>query len=295
MPWIKIQTTLIDDPAVSAIGTRLRMVEAHVVGCLVAIWSWADSLTANGFIQHATAAQVDRKAGKKGFAEAMVAVGWLRIEPEGVTFPRWDRHNGESAKARAGEAEAKRLARSGIRRRSGPDPESGPPPPDVSGQVSGQNGDKCPDQRREEEKRVENTNPPIPPAEAGHTGPDKRPSSHRAEIEAAAVKIYEAYPRKVGRADALKAIAKAIHASNKHGPLDGHETAETYLLDRTKAYAEAVAEWPEADRQYIPHPSTWFNGGRYDDDPQTWRRTSAASLPTDLGIPELRRIHGGTF
>ena len=153
MPWIKIQTTIIDDPAVSAIGARLRMAEAHVVGSLVAVWSWADSLTASGFVQHATAANIDRRAGKKGFADAMTCVGWLRIEADGVLFPRWDRHNGESAKARAGEAEAKRLSRSGVRRASSPVTVSAQNESDLSGQMSGQNGDKCPDQRRGEERR----------------------------------------------------------------------------------------------------------------------------------------------
>ena len=51
MPWIKIQTNLLETPEVAAISSRLRMAEAHVVGCLVSLWSWADSLTADGFIQ----------------------------------------------------------------------------------------------------------------------------------------------------------------------------------------------------------------------------------------------------
>jgi len=73
--------------------------------------------------------------------------------------------------------------------------------------------------------------------------------------------IYSAYPRKVGKADALKAISKALKAKS---PAD--------LLAATQAYAEAVKTWPEADKCYIPHPATWFNRGSYDDDPATWKR-----------------------
>lgn len=166
MSWIKVQTTLATDPAVASIGARLRLADVHVVGCLVAVWSWADSLTADGFVQHATAAQIDRLAGKKGFADAMSAVGWLRLDPAGVVFPKWDRHNGASGKARAGEAESKRLSRAGIRRTMGPVSMS------ESGQMSGQKTDNV--LTRGEERREEYR---IPPAAQGVQGePPATPS-----------------------------------------------------------------------------------------------------------------------
>lgn len=82
-----------------------------------------------------------------------------------------------------------------------------------------------------------------------------------AETLSPAERIYAAYPRKVGRKTALRAITtalKAVQADN--------------LLALTKAYAEAVAKWPPAERQYIPYPATWFNRGSYGDDPKEWAR-----------------------
>ena len=76
--------------------------------------------------------------------------------------------------------------------------------------------------------------------------------------------IYAAYPRKSAKADALKAIAKAIDKSSHAAVLQG-----------TQAYAAAVALWPEDERQYVPHPATWFNRGSYEDDPATWIRNAA--------------------
>jgi hypothetical protein len=76
--------------------------------------------------------------------------------------------------------------------------------------------------------------------------------------------IYDAYPRKVGREAALKAIAKAqqqIDASK--------------LLERVQRYAAATSRWSDTDKRFIPHPATWFNQGRYADDPQTWNRNEA--------------------
>ena len=74
--------------------------------------------------------------------------------------------------------------------------------------------------------------------------------------------IYEAYPRHVAKQAALKAIKKA-HQSGKSLP---------WLLERVREYAEAVQKWPLKDHEYVPHPATWFNGGRYEDDPKEWIR-----------------------
>jgi hypothetical protein len=74
--------------------------------------------------------------------------------------------------------------------------------------------------------------------------------------------IYAEYPRKEGKGDALKAIAKAMKA----GP-------PIRLLTQTKAFADATKRWNDHDRKFIPHPATWFNRGSYDDDPQSWVRS----------------------
>lgn len=76
--------------------------------------------------------------------------------------------------------------------------------------------------------------------------------------------IYAAYPRRVGKQGAIKAIQKAIRA-----------VGIDRLLNDVKTYAEATSRWPEADKQYIPHPATWFNRGSYDDDPKEWERNTA--------------------
>lgn len=73
--------------------------------------------------------------------------------------------------------------------------------------------------------------------------------------------IYQTYPRKVGKPAALRAITAAIKKGVK---------AED-LLAITQRFAEAWSG--EADLTYCPHPSTWFNEERYNDTPDTWRRT----------------------
>lgn len=77
--------------------------------------------------------------------------------------------------------------------------------------------------------------------------------------------IYAAYPRKVGKQAAIKAI-------QKWGKL-----GLPNLLAKTKAFAACVAQWPEADKKFCPHPATWFNRGSFDDDPKEWVRGAAAT------------------
>lgn len=100
-------------------------------------------------------------------------------------------------------------------------------------------------------------------------------AAHPEELKAPTVEqIYDAYPRKVGRAAAVLAIKRKISKTVTTGR----------LLERTKAFARAVAQWPESERHFCPHPATWFNQGRFDDDPKEWLRgtTQRPSGPATL-------------
>jgi len=70
--------------------------------------------------------------------------------------------------------------------------------------------------------------------------------------------IYAAYPKKVGKPAALRAIHHALAKL----PFNS-------LLERTRLYAQTC----NSPVEFIPHPSTWFNQERFNDDPATWRRT----------------------
>jgi hypothetical protein len=66
---------------------------------------------------------------------------------------------------------------------------------------------------------------------------------------------WNAYPRKVGKVAAIKSYARALKTVSPQALKDG--------LDR------AVKGWAAAgtEPQYIPHPATWLNGGRWEDQP----------------------------
>ena len=65
--------------------------------------------------------------------------------------------------------------------------------------------------------------------------------------------FWSAYPRKVAKAVARKAFARLT---------------EQQQLDACKAISNHVAYWKtkETELEFIPHPSTWLNGERWEDE-----------------------------
>jgi hypothetical protein len=65
--------------------------------------------------------------------------------------------------------------------------------------------------------------------------------------------FWELYPRKVGKIDAEKSYGKAM----KLATID-------QIREGAKKFA---ARCQNTEPQYIPHPATWLNAGRWDDQP----------------------------
>jgi hypothetical protein len=97
--------------------------------------------------------------------------------------------------------------------------------------------------------------------------------------------IYQAYPRKIGKAAALKAITHAL----KKTPHPANHPA--VILRATKDYAAAVTQWSPAQRytregtDTVPHPATWFNRGSYLDDPREWQAKAARTASATSNAP----------
>jgi hypothetical protein len=64
--------------------------------------------------------------------------------------------------------------------------------------------------------------------------------------------FWSAYPRKQGKQDARKAFEKA------------DVSLDTILTELEKQ--KGMADWQEDGGKYIPHPATWLNGRRWEDE-----------------------------
>lgn len=93
-------------------------------------------------------------------------------------------------------------------------------------------------------------------------------------------RFWESVPRKVAKAAAAKAYSAAVKAIRGRQNAPGGDDPHGYLLDRMTAFAASET----ASGAFCPHPATWLNQGRYDDDPADWRESRGSPPP---------RIHSG--
>jgi hypothetical protein len=99
----------------------------------------------------------------------------------------------------------------------------------------------------------------------------------------AAAALYELYPRKVAKQDALKAIKNALHRLAKE---QSQQDPETYLAARVRLFASS----PKGNAgEYTPHAATWFNGCRYLDDDKEWFRKEGKNGSTKSGSRQHER------
>lgn len=89
---------------------------------------------------------------------------------------------------------------------------------------------------------------------------------------------WEAYPRKVGKKAAETSYAKALKSG----------VTSATLLQAATRFAAECAEWGRPVDK-IPHPTTWLNQGRWDDDPQPVPGNVVALRPT--GTEQARPGH----
>lgn len=83
------------------------------------------------------------------------------------------------------------------------------------------------------------------------------------EIQDKAIQIYDAYPRKIAKEPALKAIIKCLRSHSFD-----------FLLEKTRQYAAARRG---DDPQFTPYAQKWFNQQRFNDNPATWDKSVGRS------------------
>lgn len=82
--------------------------------------------------------------------------------------------------------------------------------------------------------------------------------------------FWEIYPRKVGKGAAQKAF-------NKLNEFDRRD-----VLAAVVEYTNCVKQWPAYDRRFIPHPTTWLNQRRWEDDRSEWRRRNGRNFNASI-------------
>ncbi len=191
----------------------------------------------------------------------------LPDDPDGLQITAWLDHNEsveEIDQKRSKDAHRKRLTRA-KRPRGHAETSDGTPPGvrplevEVEGQV-------------ETEVEVEKTASLVVAEPASSPAVPESSSYHPSFAE-----WWDRYPRKVGKQAAHKAWLKAKRSR-------GHVA----LLAAITAHAE-VWDADGTDPQFIPHPATWLNEGRYDDPPP-----QATKARTKVDRTRIALVQGAT-
>lgn len=186
--WIKMKLALTREPEVVGISAKTGLDTFAVVGRLHAFWAWADEVTNDGKVPFVGREYIDKMLSHDGFAEAMEAVGWLKIKDDSLTIPNFDKHNGKSAKSRADAADRRRRARNAVKTA---DSKSRPEPvTDVSQECHKDVTKKCDKSVTREEKRREEKTAAGSAAAAATTESDQPDNLTQPEIDQR--KVYRA-------------------------------------------------------------------------------------------------------
>ncbi|MCL8154070.1 DnaT-like ssDNA-binding domain-containing protein [Enterobacter roggenkampii] len=109
--WIKMRADLHTHPKVVRMASALKADRLRIVGGLHSAWCLFDVHSVDGYLDGYSPETLDDLIGFPGFARAMMAVGWLEEDGESLVMPRFEAHNGQSAKRRAQDADRKRSVR----------------------------------------------------------------------------------------------------------------------------------------------------------------------------------------
>lgn len=128
-------------------------------------------------------------------------------------------------------------------------PNGGPPQTTVT------NRESPPEENRREVEENRETNTTVESVQPALKLPFPEPPQKT--VWELAEEIYECYPKKENKKEAIEAIVRAI----KRG------ADSQFLRERTLLYAKAVAN---KERRYIPFPATWYNAERFNNDPKSY-------------------------
>lgn len=256
--WIKWEKGLEKRGEVARMADILD--EDHrVVACACMLfWAWIDDETTDGTMRYKSVTGASRAcdfaAGIKGFAAAMIEVGWLVISEDGLLeIPRFDRHNSKTAKERALNHSRNEKYRGDKKRHAS-----------VAPTVTEASRGASHNRERVESKNKED----IVVASATTRSAASPPTSSR--YSSAFEKFWEVYPRHSAKGRAAKAFEQHVKLVGTERELMRPEAVAWLVAAAVEYAASQLVRSLDADK--VPHAATWLNDRRYDDDRSEWQR-----------------------
>lgn len=249
----------LDDESVTKSVTEFvtrEIVTRVTVSSLIEVWGAVNtSVRSDLRVPYMQLDDLDGITGIPSFGQAMEAVGWVREfsndKTQGLLFPNFSEFNNPESERSRSKTPAERSAEYRARKKA---------EDDASRSVTFRHAaSRVVDQNRVELKDQEH--PPLTPQQpslvdqAPADAPKPKPSKlnkPRSEPDAFAA-FWSLYPRKVARPKAAQSFGKLTEAEQRAA---------------IAAVPKFAASWKwRMEPDYIPHPTTWLNQRRWEDEP----------------------------
>lgn len=244
MSWIKLQTTLPRSPEVIILASALGLSRREALGLVVEYFCWLDEQTTDGCTA-LSASQLDLVLDRQGFAEALVSIGWMASDENGIMFVLdFDKHNGETAKKRA--LTARRVEK--LRQCNAPSVTDALPREEYN--INNTGGDS--------KRMTTMAQPPCQPTPpefsawlqalcAAHPSTAKA-RSLSAEVYSAALDAFNRYPDAANHADLLTAYFRSTQTKNSKGHTYWRPTGQVKFFTNLEDVLTHAELWKKENR-----------------------------------------------
>ncbi len=238
-------------------GSTKRMAcTPDAIGLWTTAGSWCSQQLTDGFVPKHVLPVL---GGTARLAQKLVSVGLWEEVDDGWHFHDWSDYQPTKAAVEADRSAARERMRSRRVRRSA-------------------EGVRANTERSSESVRLPRPVPSRPSVPNGTPEETSSPATPpRTTTPPGFDEFWDEYPRRVGKQAAIKAWMKAV----KH-------TTPAALLGGVLR----LAQDPNREDQFTPHPATWLNEGRWEDDRLPARTHTARTRPstTDAGIAAIQAM-----
>jgi hypothetical protein len=239
--WIESHETLGAHPKTRKLAHLLGVSKVTAIGHLHVFWWWALNYAQDGDLSRWDVLDIAIGAEWDGdpdlFVDAMTKAGFL--EDDGLIIHDWHDYAGKLIARRKANAERMRQAR--------------------AEQEDGTSDARVQHVRSTQRACVERPNQTKPnQTEEDHNESERADALDHSPLQDRLFeRFWNAYPRKTG-----KGAARKVWSRLKPG---------TELVDRmlvSVAAQKRSAQWLEGNGKFIPHPATWLNQERWEDEPE---------------------------
>lgn len=259
MDWFPLQFWRTKCPHVVRISSATGRTAQEVLGFLTDLWSWSSSESADGIL-HGIGVQdlAPILGGDENLWSAVVESGWLIVGANYLQIPNWDHWLSKSAKRRTNDSLRKKMSRNC---------------PQNVRKVSASKADKSALQERREEESIKDT----PNPQKDKTPKPKTPPDESFE------RFWRAYPNRKAKGAAAKSWEKI------------NPDAELFAAIMSAIEWQSKSEdWTKEGGRFIPHPATWLNQKRWEDEQTTkppMTKAEIAAFATKMNEEARREAH----